>query len=43
MINAGFKNVNIVTKDVSDEYAQKWGIKYDIKSYVDSSIQIAFK
>lgn len=42
--NAGFVNIDIDTKDVTDEYAAKWGItEVNLKDYIRSSTITAFK
>lgn len=40
---AGFKDIQIETKEVSREYAEKWGHKFNIGEFVFSSILIAKK
>ena len=40
---AGFKNIDIETKEVSDEYAKKWGVEIDLKEYLMSAITTAYK
>jgi methyltransferase type 11 len=39
----GFTNINILSKDVSDEYAKKWGHGLEIKTYIQSSLIYAEK
>jgi methyltransferase type 11 len=39
----GFININIISKEVSNEYAKKWGHGFEIKSYIQSSLIYAEK
>jgi hypothetical protein len=39
----GFININILSKEVSDEYAKKWGHGLEIKNYIQSSLIYAEK
>ncbi|UTC90135.1 methyltransferase [Treponema denticola] len=34
----GFINISISSKEVSDEYAKKWGHGLEIKTYIQSSL-----
>ncbi|AGT42850.1 hypothetical protein [Treponema pedis] len=38
-----FKNIEIINKEVSDEYARKWGHGLQIKEYIQSSLIYAEK
>jgi len=39
----GFINISISSKEVSDEYAKKWGHGLEIKTYIQSSLIYAEK
>nr|WP_236887638.1 hypothetical protein [Clostridioides mangenotii] len=40
---SGFKNIAIETKEVSEEYAAKWGHNLNVGEYIMSSIIVANK
>ncbi len=39
----GFKNIEIDLKEVTDEYARKWGHGLGIKEYIGSGNILAYK
>jgi len=43
LTNIGFRNIEINLKEVTDEYARKWGHGLMIKEYIGSGDILAFK
>lgn len=41
--NIGFRNIEIILNEVTDEYARKWGHGLDIKEYIGSGDILAYK
>ncbi len=41
--NVGFRNIEIDLKEVTDEYAMKWGHGLKIKEYIGSGDILAYK
>lgn len=41
--NIGFRNIEINSKEVTDEYARKWGHGLEIKKYIGSGDILAYK
>ncbi len=43
LLKAGFRNINILTEEVSDQYANKWGHGLAIKEYIANGSIMAYK
>lgn len=43
LVDVGFKNIEINLKEVTDEYAKKWGYGLKIKEYIGSGDILAYK
>lgn len=41
--DTGFKNIEIDLKEVTDEYARKWGYGLMIKEYIENGDILAYK
>lgn len=43
LVNSGFRDIDILLSDVTDEYARKWGHGLELKDYIGNADIVAYK